>query len=489
MARNIIISKSNFVLFLLLISSLIAFVFMSEDERYVAGPAIICILIVLWLGMRLWERDKQIPFFDVGFFCAIATLVYTVFPLLNYWVNGFNFGVLSDFRLQKYNISPNELGLFHIRNILYLFSFVLFYITFRGKGIIETGNTSSPSRSTENIIVLLFVLLTGYFVILRILTGINFNVSYEPDAYASNRSAFANAPLILVQISKKLGGILFLFKLAVLYFVVSRSTQRKWRIILLIWVAIEIVNVLIIKGARTGLFLFLLATVLFYHRMVKQVTFKFLIISGASLFIFFIFLGLYRQYIDFTSFQQALENSNAGFFSGTNEFQAIFGTAYDVLQLKEKGIDLPWYLYLNDFINILPPQQLLPVEKIPAWDWYLREIGLSGTGLGLMWGVISQSIVGLDWIELAFRGAILGYILARFHQWYLKRQTGFFETIVYVFYCVKIYYTFRDTTGSILTNLIWEIIPFYIILRIIAGPSLLQTKNSVEKNVQLLRGK
>ncbi len=91
---------------------------------------------------------------------------------------------------------------------------------------------------------------------------------------------------------------------------------------------------------------------------------------------------------------------------------------------------------------------------------------MSGTGWGGMWGVISQSIVGLDWIELALRGALLGYILARFHRWYLKHQSEFLGTLFYMFLCLKVYYTFRDTTFSLLANFVWEVIPFYIFLGI-----------------------
>ena len=95
-----------------------------------------------------------------------------------------------------------------------------------------------------------------------------------------------------------------------------------------------------------------------------------------------------------------------------------------------------------------------------------------------MWGVISQSIVGLDWIELAIRGALLGYILARIHRWYVNHQTGFLETIFYMYLCLKVYYTFRDTTFSILSNFICEIVPFYIILRLAVGHSLIRTNLS-----------
>ena len=112
--------------------------------------------MVLWLWMTLWDRDQNIPFFDVGIFCALATLFYTVYPLVNYWVDGLQFGLLSDGRLQSYNISPAELGFFHLRHVLYLFSFVVIYSMFRGRGDIETGNVSTPRCSIRQVIVLFF---------------------------------------------------------------------------------------------------------------------------------------------------------------------------------------------------------------------------------------------------------------------------------------------------------------------------------------------
>jgi hypothetical protein len=450
---------------LAVLASILVLAFMSADARYVAVPGFACVVMVLWLWVTLWDRDQKIPFFDVGIFCALATLFYTVYPLVNYWVDGLQFGLLSDGRLLSYNISPAELGYFHLRHVLYLFSFVVIYSMFRGRGDIETGNVNTPRRSNRQVIVLFFLFLTGYFIFLQLTTGVNYSTSYESEAFEKNVAAFASIPLLLLQISSKLWGILFLFKLAALFIVVSRCRQKKWLIILLLWVAAEIIQVLTLQGARTGLVLFLMATALLYHRMIKPLSVKFLITSGSSLFVFFIFLGLYRAYIDFASLQTNLSQVDAGIFSGNNEFQALLGTAYDVLQRKIEGADLPWYLYINDFITILPPQQLLPFEKVGASEWYLREIGMSGTGQGFMWGVISQSIVGLDWIELVLRGGILGFLLAKLHRWYVRNQSGFIATLLYVYLCLRVYYTFRDTTFSLLPYFVWEVISFYMLLR------------------------
>lgn len=457
--------RASLISFSLLLLILV-FAPMTTDARYIALPGLACIFMVLWLWMTLWRRDQETPFFDAGVFCALATLVYTVYPLVNYWVDGFQFGFLSDSRLQSHNISPAELGFFHLRHVLYLLSFVVFYSAFRGTSSIIVGNVRAPSRPARWFIVLFFLILTCYFIVLQITTGATYNLSYESEAYAQGLLAFATLPLPLLQISNKLAGILFIFKLALLFIVVSRCRQKAWLVILLVWMGAEIIHAFLLKGSRSNLVFFIMATALLYHRMIKPLSTKFLLTSGISLFIFFIFFGLYRTYIDFASLQSDLSLAEGGIFSGGNEFQALLGTAYDVMQMKEGGTDLPWYLYINDVINILPPQQLMPFEKVPASEWYLREIGISGTGIGFMWGVISQSIIGLDWVELALRGGILGYILARIHRWYVNHQSGFLETLFYMYLCLRVYYTFRDTTFSLLSYLVWEVVPFYIILQL-----------------------
>lgn len=459
-------NKTIFVIFFATLSSILLLSGMSTDARYVAAPGLACGIMVLWLWMTLWKRDGRIPFFDAGMFCALVTLVYTVYPLVNYWVNDFQFGVLSDYRLMAYGPSPKEMGIFHLRNVAYLFSFIVLYSAFRGKGIIKVGNIQPPSPVTTRAVVLWFLLLSGFAYGFQMITGVNFNQSYEHESFQNNVTALASLPLPALQLAGKLNGILFVFKLALLGLIVSRCKQRKWLMILFAWIAAEVALTFLIKGARTGLVLFLMATALFHHRMIKPFSMKFLITSGAMLFAVFIFLGMYRNYSDFASLQYDFSQPGVEFLSGNNEFQVLLGNAYDIFQRKQSSTVFPWYLYINDFITILPPQQLLGFEKIPASEWYLRELGLNGTGVGLMWGVIAQSIVGLDWLELILRGAILGYILARLYRWYQKHQAGFLETLFYLYLCLKVYYTFRDTTFSLLANLVWEIVPFYILLRL-----------------------
>jgi len=458
--RKIVVLSATIILFSFVL------VFVTSDERYVALPGFACLFMVLWLWMTLWDRDQRIPFFDIGIFCSFATLIYTVYPLINYWAGDMQFGEFSDSRLQSFKITPVELGLFHLRHIIYLLSFVVFYSCFRAKSVLIVGNVISPNPATRKGIILCFLAITAYLLFLQNISGVNTNVSYESNAMEQNLKNITNLPLVIVQITGKLVGILFLSKLGFLLIIFSRIKEGKWFFILPLWVLAELISAYLIKGARTESMLFFMSVLLLYHRMIKPFTMNKLFALSSLLLTLFIFSGIYRSYDSFRTLQIDFSQTQGGIFSANNEFQSLLATAYDVMQRMRNSDYFPFYLSFNDVIGVLPPQQICPFTKTTASEWYLQELGLSKTGLGFMWGVISQSIVGFGLWELFLRGAFLGYVLARFHNWYLKHQVEFLATVVYVYFCLKVYYTFRDTTGSLLSNLVWEIIPFLILLRI-----------------------
>jgi hypothetical protein len=257
-----------------------------------------------------------------------------------------------------------------------------------------------------------------------------------------------------------------MLKLATLQLVVSRCRNRRWLLILVLWLIAEVIQTVAVKGARTGLVMILVAAGLLYHRMIRSISLKTFLIASGALMALFLTLGVYRGYTDYASFNADVSVDSQGVvFASGNEFQALLGTAYDVLMRKQAGTTLPWYLYINEFINVLPPQQLLPFEKIPASEWYLRELDLGGRGIGLMWGVVTQAIVGFDWLELAIRGALLGLILAWGHRLYQRHGSSFLATLTYLYFCLRVYYTFRDATFSLITDVIWLVLPFYLAMR------------------------
>jgi len=440
--------------------------FGDKEAMYVAAPLFSCALVMVWLTYTLWKKDGGVPFFDIGFICALATFVYSVVPLLDFWVTGLRFGLLSDGRLAYYDPSPSEMGMFHWRHVLYLATFAVTYSFYRSRLYIETGGVELPGKTTKYVLISLFCVLGVYFALFELVSGFRFNVAYSSEDFDKNVALISSIPLLATQISFKLYGIYFVVKLAILWVVIQQCRSRSWRIILWIWILYELIYAFQLGGARTGMALFLLAAALMYHRLIGPFSLRLAVPAGILLLALFTFMGILRQQANIAEMIQTTAGADGEFLSIGGEFSSLLGTAYDVYQRTAEGItEIPWYLYLNDFINILPPQQILPFEKVAASEWYLREVGLSGTGLGFMWGVITQSIVGLDWLEIALRGGILGFFLAKIHSWYARRREHFLTNIFYIYLCVMIYYTFRDTTGSIFSFVLWGFVPFFVLLR------------------------
>jgi hypothetical protein len=168
------------------------------------------------------------------------------------------------------------------------------------------------------------------------------------------------------------------------------------------------------------------------------------------------------------SLQSAFAASEVSHWSTVNEFQVLFGTPYDLYMRKAAGTlpPTPWQVSVSDLL--LPiPSQVLPFPKIDPSEWYLGAAGLLGTGFGAMFGVISQAIVGFDWIELVVRGCVLGFVLAKLHRWYVRRQRHYWPTLLYLFVCVWSYYTFRASTFYFATFIVYQFVPVLLAVRII----------------------
>jgi len=457
---------------IILVSDIVILALMGEEVRLIAAPALAAVSIVVGLWCLLRNRDGVSPFLDAGFFCALATLVYTVYPLISFWIGDLSFGIFSDARLIGMNLSAAEVGAFHWRHVLYLFCFSTVYCGVRGRTPIGVGDVEIPDRQVVRFLLILFIVFYCYFFVLEALTGASFDAGYsELGSVYETRSRL---PLLVAQISGKLFSLLFVVKLALLYVVVTRCDSRRWKVILCIWVLLEIVHTVLVKGARTSLVLFIFATALFYHRIIKRLNMTVVFSCGVLILAFFVLFGIFRGAQNLEDMVYTLDfddNAFSNALKSSNEFESLLGTAYDVLLMKQAGTEFPWYLHLNDFMTILPPQQIVPFEKVVASEWYLRTLGLSGTGEGIMWGVISQSIIGFDWFELAARGAVLGFILALLYRWYARNSRGFLANLFYVFLCLRVYYTFRDTTFSPLAELLWVVLPFLILFKY--GPGLM----------------
>jgi hypothetical protein len=432
-----------------------------EDGRFILAPALCAVIASLFLWVALWDRDGKLPLFDAGALCGTVTSLYTAIPLLQYYASGMTFTILSDNRLFQHSPTPSEMGLFSIRFVVYLVFFVCTYVLFRGSKAPIEETLDDPGKTTRVITTVLFASLFGFFFLLQSLFGVRYATSYD-DLHES-LLVLQSLPLLVQQVFHYLQGMLFIFKLGLLTLVVQRYRVHFWRIVLYGWMATEVLLTVLLMGARTEMALTLLAVALLYHRLVRPISMKVLLPAGIALFIGFTLFGFLRS--SSLEYLQSEVPDDTSILSAANEFDGAFSTAYDIHQMKQYGgLSVPWQVYASDFLALVP-QQLLPFEKLDPSQWYLHLLGLRGTGVGLMFGVVAQGIVGFDWIELAFRGAILGYILALVHGWYVRNSSNYFVSLFYLWLCLTMYTTTRGTTFTPVVHIAYEFLPAYLLMR------------------------
>jgi hypothetical protein len=210
-------------------------------------------------------------------------------------------------------------------------------------------------------------------------------------------------------------------------------------------------------GARTGVVLLMLSVAILFDRIVRPARTFVLVSAGTLLFCGFLVFGWIR---DAQLFEENL--SSESIWSASSEFQSLFGTAYDLHSLRDQ-IKVPWQVHLSEVFLVIP-SQFLPFEKMSGSEWYLAEKGLTGHGTGCMFGVLSQGVIGLDWIEIAARGGLVGLIFVCIHKWYMKRRLEFRPTMLYVFLCCWSYYTFRDVTFSVANAVVYCFLPVMVLV-------------------------
>jgi hypothetical protein len=455
--RSLRISKRAILLMLLFIGSILVLLpDRPEEALYILVPILGTIWICSYCIIGVWKKDREIPILDIGVLCVIFTTLYSLVPLLNFYFGGLEFGLLSDARLRMHQPSPQELGLFFGNHIAYLAALAFGYLFFRRPNGPPLDCKVSPVKPlTVNVLVSFFLILSLYFAVLRYGFGIGFKSGYDIE------STLSSGPVWLAQINGKLLEIKFTFQAAVVAYLVLRKDDAWIRYFLFLLIAGNIADAFINPGSRGELMSLLLLTFLFWHKF-HGAPWKFTLIFLPTAFTAFMFLGLLRSFLDLSDLKLALAAFET-IASATNEFQALLGTAFDVHKMLENGVDVPAALSFNDLTPLLPPQQLWPFQKMVAADWYLIQIGQDGTGVGYMWGVISQARIGFGIAELVVRGIVLGWFLAQVHHWYQRRYTKFLPTVIYVDLCLAALWTFRDTTGAMLWSIWWALIPFGLI--------------------------
>lgn len=429
-----------------------------SEFSYLAAPLAATIAIWLIFVRAIYRKSNSFPVVDVGVFLATTVLIYTCVPLLVALIAGIQLTDLSDNRLRTLAPDEREMGLFFWHYVAFLAGLSVSYASMRrGEFIVPRLSTAGSAIRLSVIFSILGI--TGFFLALRFATGIDVSPSYSE--YVENAQVYASMPLALRQVVGHLGGMLFIAKLALLAIVFQNIRNPAWRFFGVLWIGAELVMPFIQLGSRTNAMLLGMGAVMFYHLHIKPlrgITLFGLALVGLS---GFLIQGVLRS----TFSPGELQGLDA--LTVANEFQSVFATGYDIYKMHtEGGLIVPWQIYIGDFLRILP-QQLSPITKIDQSEWYLKAIGYAGEGVGFTFGAVAEGVIGFGLPQLFFQGLLLGWVLAKIHNACAKRTDKLLWLVFYIWFCTKIYVSFRSSTFYWLTYVAYDFLPYVVVLNIL----------------------
>jgi hypothetical protein len=433
--------------------------FASPEARPVVLPLVAIAGVAAVAVLHVYRIDGQLPVFDVGVLTILITALYSAVPLLGFWLGGLQWTSLTYLPLYLWNPGPAEVGAFSSRHVVYLASLTAAYLLGRGRAAIQCRPFRELRRTEIAALLICGVATIGYLTLLESVYGYSYDPSYRGLTMASAGAAAEKMPYIVRQVSHNVFAIYLLLKFCALGWLISHWHDWRWRTVLFCWLGVEGVSTVAKMGARTYFAMLLVASVLLYHRLVKPLMLAWA--AGLALLLLggLITYGLARDLADpsGTSGLTAIANTSSSRWATMNEFQALYGIAYELHARKQAGQlgPIPAELYATEFSQMFP-SQILPFKKADPCVGYPV---VDGVGVGCVLGVIAQSVIGFDWTELVIRGVVLGLLFAMIHRWYARRQGGYWTTMLYLCLCLWCYYTFRGSTFFIAYYVAYRFLP------------------------------
>ncbi len=427
----------------------------AAEYRPVLLPISLLIFVSSAFVSVLIARDGRVPVFELGSMFVLVVTIYGAIPLANYVAGGMEWGPGTDVRLWPYMTQPSEMATFGWRYVALLTAFVITYLLTRSRAPV----LSEPLRDLDGITVAAtltsLILLVTYFWFMRTFFGLSYDESYATIGTNTGPSPTGRAlPLIVLQVSHNLRMMLTFEKQLFVLILITHWRRISNRLLIFALLAVELILLLQKMYGRTEFAIVLLTTIVLYARFVRPLSLKLLFSALAVGLVAVLAYGALRQ--DALSISP---HSEGKMTTEDNEFQAVFTTAYDLQKRRELGtLEVPWQIYVSD-VYFLIPSQLLPFTKIDPADWYLQAVGLQGSNVGFMFGIMAQAAIGFGAAELIVRGILLGLLLGAIHRWYAKRQSKFWATAFYVFVLVWVYYSVRSTMLAWLYFICYAFLP------------------------------
>jgi hypothetical protein len=414
-----------------------------NGERQVILSTFGFFIMAITLLWRLTLDELKLPLFNIGFILIFITIIYSVYPVFSYWMSDFQWTAISDNRMRSYNVTPSDMASFSLLHLSYIFAMIIGFLSIMKRSRLRYLHKTPCVVGKSRVYALFFL----YALIL---------IWFKFSSFSGISGTY-----VAQQIAHNLSSVKFVVVIALLYVITLRWHEPRWKYLGLAFIFYHLILVLMQEAGRTYFMLLFIAFLMFYHKNVREFSFKFALVLFTVLLAIFIMWGYVKTNL-------ILSVQGYSLWSGSNEFTSLFGTAYDLHMRREMGTlpEVPLYVQYIDIILSIP-SQFLSSYKWDGPQWYLEVIGLRGTGVGMMFGVISQGVIGYGIFELLVRGLITGILLGILHNWYRRKSHLFWPNVIYVFIAVRSYYTYRAGTGYIFYDIFYQLIPAIVFIVLI----------------------
>jgi hypothetical protein len=413
-------------------------------------PAFAAIGIFLCFSFRLRSQIRDNIFGEIGFLYLAFAVVYTIFPAFGLIQDPLASGVGLPI-LETLRPAQGEMGLQLWRQVLFIAAVALGYLLFRAGNRPEYRpkfGSFVAFGGTEKLIV--GVLLVAVIGSGMVLWGLSAPVNTYVDYYTRyDHLPWVGLRVVAICTFLKTGGTF------VLLTIMFRNYKR-YRLYIWPFVLLRVVQeVLGSLGARIDAFVILITAAALYHYCVKRISLRKGLLTMLVLGIAFSAIEVVRS--EGPDSLDVEEAALQGHGVPVGELMAVFIPGFQLYHERSIGAlpPVPWQLFLNDLISIVP---FVDDHKWQPMYWWTANYAPDAVVPPITLGPIAMSALGGGEIGLFVQGFINGILFAFLMRWFAKSSGSWRVMTVYVFcyatcvMCLKysIFYHFQPLIRTIL---------------------------------------
>lgn len=394
------------------------------EQFPIGAPALASVYIFFAFSVLLVSKVGDNAFGEVGFLYLALGLAYTVLPAAFFMALGLETSEGTAWeRLAILLPEATELGRHLWRHVLFLFGVAVGYLLVRRRMTAKQAAVPAPHRAHPMVVAFLMVLIL-------VSIGITTLLSAPTESYIDHYTRYDHlsaGPKMVVH-------LFFLLKTAAYYILIAimfRDYRRYRWLILVAVVAICGYETVYSFGSRILTLTIILAAVCMYHYKVRKVTLRQGAVGFLAIATLFSAIELFRSLeFDLSAAREAVSTEGAG---PAAEFGAVFFTSFHLYSEREQGAlpprELP--MFFNDVLSLIPFVD--HVDWHPQY-WYARHYFPDAAVPPETMGPIADSALWGGEVDLLFRSLLSGALYGWLMNWYLRRQTRWWASVIYA-YC------------------------------------------------------